>query len=129
MDTVPSLDRGLGMRCPRDLEFLDVGDPMCSWCWGFSPLAPHDTRRWVARLHRAFYVEGTDSEDHVEALAELAREFGSHVTVAPNPALPEPFVATAWTRHMELPEADVDRARDFAIAFRERGPERVACDV
>ena len=22
----------------RDLEFIYVGDPMCSWCWGFAPV-------------------------------------------------------------------------------------------
>ena len=21
-----------------DLEFIYVGDPMCSWCWGFAPV-------------------------------------------------------------------------------------------
>lgn len=141
MDALPSLDLGLDVPARPDLEFVYVGDPMCSWCWGFSPalerleeryaiplrvvmgglrtgqqaqpmdaaaraqlasywqgvaertgqpftdaslerdgwrydtepscravvamreLAPHDTLRWVARLHRAFYVEGTDITD------------------------------------------------------------------
>lgn len=141
MDTVPSLDLGLNTPSRLDLEFIYVGDPMCSWCWGFSPaleaiqdryaiplrtvmgglrtgpqaepmdvdaraqlsdywqnvaqrtgqpftdaslerdgwrydtepscravvtmreLDPDDTLRWVARLHRAFYVEGIDITD------------------------------------------------------------------
>ncbi|MBW3619497.1 MAG: hypothetical protein KY461_04580 [Actinobacteria bacterium] len=41
------------------------------------------------------------SEDDIDGLRALAREFGSHVTVAPN----------------------------LAIAFRQRGPERVDGDV
>ncbi len=134
-------DLGLDQRARLDLEFVYVGDPMCSWCWGFSPvleelesrydiplrvvmgglrtgpraepmdaearkqmatywqgvsqrtgqpfttaslerdgwvydtepscravvamreLAPHETLRWVARLHRAFYVDGVDVTD------------------------------------------------------------------
>lgn len=141
MDGLPALDLGLDLPPRPDLEFVYVGDPMCSWCWGFSPalehleqrygiplrvvmgglrtgaqaepmdaaaraqlasywqgvarrtgqpfthaslerdgwrydtepscravvamreLAPKDTLRWVARLHRAFYVEGVDVTD------------------------------------------------------------------
>jgi putative protein-disulfide isomerase len=136
-----SLDLGFDVQARTDLEFIYVGDPMCSWCWGFSPaleqmgtryaigmrvvmgglrtgaqaqpmdaearrqladywrgveartgqpfttaalergdwsydtepscravvamreLAPDETLRWVARLHRAFYVEGVDITD------------------------------------------------------------------
>jgi len=140
--TNPSLlDLRLEPRTQLDLEFVYVGDPMCSWCWGFShaleklesrygiplrvvmgglrtgsqaepmdakarqqladywqgvaqrtgqpfttaslerdgwrydtepssravvamrELAPNETLRWVARLHRAFYVEGVDITD------------------------------------------------------------------
>lgn len=135
------LDLGLEQQAALDLELVYVGDPMCSWCWGFSPvlekletrydiplrvvvgglrtghqaqamdagaqeqmatywegvsqrtgqpfttaslerdgwmydtepscravvtmreLAPHATLHWMARLHRAFYVEGVDVTD------------------------------------------------------------------
>lgn len=141
MTNPPLIDLGLEQRTQLDLEFVYVGDPMCSWCWGFAPaleeldsrysiplrvvmgglrtgsqanpmdeqarqqladywqgvaqrtgqpfttvslerdgwsydtepscravvamreLAPHQTLRWVARLHRAFYVEGVDITD------------------------------------------------------------------
>jgi putative protein-disulfide isomerase len=141
MSTPPTLDLGLEVPTRRDLEFVYVGDPMCSWCWGFAPalerlegrygiplrtvmgglrtgpaademdqaareqlatywdgvaertgqpfthaslerngwrydtepscravvalreVAPAETLRWVARLHRAFYVEGVDVTD------------------------------------------------------------------
>ena len=142
MSRPPLLDLGLDQERPaRDLGFVYVGDPMCSWCWGFAPalaaieeryglplrtvvgglrtgpdadpmdaaareqlarywdgvaqrtgqpfshaalerdgwrydtepsccavvamraLAPEDTLRWMARLHRAFYVEGVDVTD------------------------------------------------------------------
>jgi putative protein-disulfide isomerase len=141
MTSLPSLDLGLGPVPRPDLGFVYVGDPMCSWCWGFAPvlqqlerryglplevvmgglrtgpqaevmhadaraqlatywqgvadrtgqpftaaalerdgwrydtepscravvalreLTPRDTLRWVARLHRAFYVDGVDITD------------------------------------------------------------------
>lgn len=141
MSRLPQIDLGLEPPANADLEFIYVGDPMCSWCWGFAPalerlqeryaiplrtvmgglrtgagaepmdtemlrymgrywenvaertgqtftqaalqkggwtydtepscravvamreLAPADTLRWVARLHRAFYVEGVDITD------------------------------------------------------------------
>lgn len=69
------------------------------------------------------------TEEDIEELGRIAGDFGSHVTVAPNPRLPGPFVATAWTRRAEFATVDVARARDFAIAFRQRGPERVDCGV
>ncbi len=37
MNTSLPLDLGLDVRHQTDLEFIYVGDPMCSWCWGFSP--------------------------------------------------------------------------------------------
>lgn len=144
MTTLPSLDLGPGPLPRPDLGFIYVGDPMCSWCWGFAPvleqlerryglplvvvmgglrtgpqadvmgadaraqlatywqgvaertgqpftqaslerdgwrydtepscravvamreLAPGDTLRWVARLHRAFYVDGVDITDSTQ---------------------------------------------------------------
>lgn len=32
------------MEMPREIEIIYVGDPMCSWCWGFAPVldAMHD---------------------------------------------------------------------------------------
>lgn len=65
----------------------------------------------------------------IEAMEALAHEFGSHVLVAPNPRIDAPIVATAWVRRMRLDEFDVELLRDFAIAFREQGPESVRCPV
>lgn len=67
--------------------------------------------------------------DAVEAIEDLARGFDSHVLVAPNPDLDAPVVATAWTRKLRLQQVDLDALRDFAIMFRQRGPEDVACPL
>lgn len=32
------VDLGIGARPVDDVEFIYVGDPMCSWCWGFAPV-------------------------------------------------------------------------------------------
>lgn len=37
MSGPPLIDLGLEPRTDLDLEFVYVGDPMCSWCWGFAP--------------------------------------------------------------------------------------------
>lgn len=152
MSTPPVLDLGLGQSSRLDLELVYVGDPMCSWCWGFAPvlerletrysiplrvvmgglrtgstaqpmgpdqraqmaryweqveeqtgqpftraaleregwrydteascravvamreLAPRETLRWLARLHRAFYVEGVDITD-LSVFADLLDGF------------------------------------------------------
>ena len=97
MESPPSLELGLGPAPRPDLGFIYVGDPMCSWCWGFAPaleqlerrdgwhydtepscravvamreLAPGDTLRWVARLHRAFYVDGVTDETVLPTLRD-----------------------------------------------------------
>ncbi len=175
------LDLGFEPRAQLDVEFVYVGDPMCSWCWGFSPaleklesrydiplrvvmgglrtgplaepmgiearqqltgywqgvaqrtgqpftnaslerdgwsydtepscravvtmreLAPQDTRRWVARLHRAFYVEGVDITN-VSVFPGLLDEFDVD---------PDHFT------RMLAADATIERTRqDFAEAQR-----------
>lgn len=75
------------------------------------------------------YRDADVGADGVAALADLAEDLGSLVLVAPNPQLDAPVVATAWNRKMRVDEVDVDRLRDFATAFRGRGPEDVPCPL
>jgi putative protein-disulfide isomerase len=35
---------------PREAELLYVGDPMCSWCWGFAPVLDAVRREFLPRL-------------------------------------------------------------------------------
>lgn len=181
MSSPPLIDLGLEQRTQLDLEFVYVGDPMCSWCWGFSPaleklesrysiplrvvmgglrtgsqaepmdrqarqqlanywqgvaqrtgqpfttaslerdgwsyetepscravvamreLAPHQTLRWVARLHRAFYVEGVNITDP-SVFLELLDGFDAE---------PDRFV------HLFADDAIAERTQqDFAEAQR-----------
>ena len=54
-----------------DLEFLYVGDPMCSWCWGFAPVL----ERLDARFHVPLQViaGGLRPGAAAEPLDELMR--------------------------------------------------------
>lgn len=56
----------------------------------------------------------------VEALEALA---GGDVIVAPNPDLPAPVVATAWTYKRTCSEVDIDALEAFATERAGNGPE------
>ena len=55
-------------------------------------------------------------------LAELEALAGDQVIVAPNPDLPAPVVATAWTRKLICEAVDVDALAAFAEAHAGAGP-------
>jgi hypothetical protein len=48
-----------------------------------------------------------------DALAEVAAFAGPQVVVAPNPDLPSPVVATAWTYKLQCDALDVDAVETF----------------
>lgn len=58
--------------------------------------------------------------DDLAALEALA---GTRVTVAPNPDLPEPVVATAWVFKRSCSTVDAAALREFIDARVGRGPE------
>ena len=53
--------------------------------------------------------------------ADLESLVGENVTVAPNPDLPAPVVATAWTFSMRCERVDVATLRDFIREHRGHG--------
>jgi hypothetical protein len=61
-------------------------------------------------------------------LSSLMANWESHVIVSPSSELDAPIVATAWNRRMQFSEvsADVDA---FIETYRNRGPEKVPCDI
>jgi hypothetical protein len=56
-------------------------------------------------------------------LEELRTLAGSGVVVAPNPDLPSPIVATAWTFKQTCDTVDVSVLRDFVADHAGNGPE------
>jgi hypothetical protein len=62
-----------------------------------------------------------------EGLIAATRRWDSHVIISPSSDLAAPVVATAWRRQMSYnSSADV---ADFVETYRNRGPERVSCDI
>jgi len=59
----------------------------------------------------------------VAQLEALGRSYDSHVIVAPYPGLPTPVAATAWTKLMNLPNADTGKLKRFIGRYRQKGPE------
>jgi hypothetical protein len=71
MSNPPLLDLGLEPRTQVALEFVYVGDPMCSWCWGFSPALEKLDSRYGIPLR----VCTTPSTDPVGSYAQAIRSW------------------------------------------------------
>lgn len=63
----------------------------------------------------------------ISALEEFAREQGSHVVVAPNPAVVPYIALTAWTVRLEMSTLDLAAVERFWLDYANEGPERVPC--
>ena len=63
-----------------------------------------------------------------QSLEEMVNRWDSHVIVSPNPGLTDPVVATAWNRLMRFENVGDDLAQ-FIDIYRERGPEKIRCDI
>lgn len=61
-------------------------------------------------------------------LQAATSDWASHVIISPNDDLDSPVVATAWNRRMEFAEVS-DVVTEFVDVYRNRGPERVGCDI
>lgn len=92
-----------------------------------SPLAPDLAVHALEHGAVVIWYQSDRADVLGPALDDLLEQFDSHVIVSPNDEITEPIVATAWNRlkRYNEPEADV---REFARVYRQRGPEKVACD-
>lgn len=61
-------------------------------------------------------------------LTRMVDRWDSHVIVSPNPGLVDPVVATAWNRMKSFESVDEDLAQ-FIDVYRERGPEKIGCEI
>lgn len=91
--------RGLGFGEPRSI-LLYCADPMCSWCWGFSPVIAQLAARYRERLTPTLLVGGlragstapTDARFREEILQHWrAVHARSHQPFAFDGALPDGF--------------------------------------
>lgn len=69
-------------------------------------------------------------ESEVNALQDVMQSYDSHVIVAPNPAIADPVVATAWNRRMRFESAGDPVLAEFVDTYRHRAPEgSQECDI
>lgn len=59
-----------------DREFIYVGDPMCSWCWGFAPVLERLDAHYDLPVRTV--VGGLRPGEHADALDDEMREFLLH---------------------------------------------------
>ncbi len=59
------------MALPDRLEFVYVGDPMCSWCWGFAPVLDELQKRYDIPMRTV--VGGLRPGPSAEPLDEITR--------------------------------------------------------
>lgn len=104
------------MDAPDQIEFLYVGDPMCSWCWGFAPVLDRMAERYAIPIRTI--VGGLRPGPSAEPLDEITRrtlaEHWHHVEEASG----QPFDNSAldrenWVYDTELGAIGVVTMRDL----------------
>lgn len=66
------------------------------------------------------------ASEEISSLTTMVNRFDDRVILAPNDALTQPVVATAWTRFKAYDSADPE-IEQFIETYRNRGPESFRC--
>lgn len=101
------------------MEFVYVGDPMCSWCWGFAPTIEAMARRYTIPIR--VVVGGLRPGPNAQELTEHYRGVLAHHWEQVAGASGQPFdhrflERDGWVYDTELPAIAV-------VAMRSRSPE------
>ena len=112
----------------RELEFVYVGDPMCSWCWGFAPVLDRMTE--VYDIPIRVVVGGLRPGADAEVLDDRLERFLAHhwhqVAEASGQPFDESFLRRrdGWRYDTELPAIAVVAMRSLdekqALPFHSR---------
>ncbi len=102
-------------------EFIYVGDPMCSWCWGFAPTLDRLQERYDIPLRTVVggLRPGAGAEQMGPALRELLLEHWSHVEEASG----QPFDRAILDRDDWV--YDTEPGCRAVVTMRELAPELV----
>jgi putative protein-disulfide isomerase len=104
----------------QDLEFIYVGDPMCSWCWGFAPV--------LERMEEVYDIPirvvvgglrpGTDGQELDDGVAAMLAHHWEQVAHASGQPFDHTFLERrdGWVYDTENPAIAV-------VAMRELSPE------
>lgn len=104
----------------RDLEFAYVGDPMCSWCWGFSPVMRQLTERYMIPVR--VIVGGLRPGAGAQPLDERLRGFLLEHWSAVEAASGQPFTLAALERTGWV--YDTEPSCRAVVAMRQLAPSR-----
>jgi putative protein-disulfide isomerase len=109
---------------PEDVEFVYVGDPMCSWCWGFAPVLEAMTDHYAIPIRTV--VGGLRPGPSADLLDDRMRTFLAHHWEQVAERSGQPFDHAAldrkdWVYDTELPARAVTTMRevqpDETLAF------------
>jgi putative protein-disulfide isomerase len=111
-----------------DLEFVYVGDPMCSWCWGFAPTLQRmeEVYEIPVRLVAGGLRPGPSAQVLDDGLAEVLEHHWREVERASGQPFDHAFLARrdGWRYDTELPDTAVVAMRSIdatsAIPFHTR---------
>ncbi len=109
----------------HDFEFIYVGDPMCSWCWGFAPAV--EQLRDGFNIPIRVVVGGLRAGDGAEKLDDRMRQYLTKTWARVGEKSGQPFDASfldranGWVYDTELPAMAVVTMRklraDAELAF------------
>ncbi len=104
----------------QDLEFIYVGDPMCSWCWGFAPVLERMSEVYEIpiRIVVGGLRPGPDSEELDDRVALTLAHHWEQVAHASGQAFDHSFLdrRDGWVYDTEVPAIGV-------VTMRELRPE------
>ncbi len=118
---MPSPGRALRVDMDPELEFVYVGDPMCSWCWGFAPVLERMAE--VYDVPMRVVVGGLRPGPDAEPLDDRMERFLAHHWHQVEAASGQPFDHAflkrrhGWRYDTELPAVAV-------VAMRELNPDQ-----
>lgn len=100
-----------------DLEFIYVGDPMCSWCWGFAPVLERMTEVYDIPLRVVVggLRPGADAEELDDRLARFLGHHWEQVEHASGQPFNHAFLERrdGWRYDTELPAIGVVTMREL----------------
>ena len=102
----------------KDLEFIYVGDPMCSWCWGFAPVLDRMTEVYdiPVRVVVGGLRPGPEAEELDDRLARLLAHHWEQVEHASGQPFDRAFLdrRDGWRYDTETPAIAVVSMRELS---------------
>lgn len=101
----------------HDLEFIYVGDPMCSWCWGFAPVLDRMTEVYdiPIRVVVGGLRPGSESDEIDERMARTLAHHWEQVAHASGQPFDHSFLnrRDGWRYDTEVPAIAVVAMREL----------------